>query len=50
MLFAEVEMSGRTIVMVLVLATAFLAGIVVLHGRGHESLRRWLPAIHGGHR
>jgi len=43
-------MSGRTMVVVVVLATAFLAGIVALHGKGHEALRKWLPAIHGGHR
>lgn len=43
-------MSGKTAVMVVVLAAAFLAGIVAMHGRGHEALRTWLPAIHGGHR
>jgi hypothetical protein len=43
-------MSGKTAVMVVVLAAVFLAGIVAMHGRGHEALRKWLPAIHGGHR
>jgi hypothetical protein len=43
-------MSGKTAVVVLVLAAAFLAGIVAMHGKGHETLRKWLPAIHGGHR
>jgi hypothetical protein len=43
-------MSGKTMVVVLVLAAAFLAGVVVMHGKGHEALRRWMPAIHGGHR
>ncbi len=42
-------MSGRTMVIVLALAAALLAGIVVMHGKGHAALRKWLPAIHGGH-
>jgi hypothetical protein len=42
-------MSGRMVVAVLVLAAAFLAGIVAMHGHGHAALRKWLPAIHGGH-
>lgn len=41
-------MSARTVVIVLVLSAAFLGGIVAMHGKGHEALRRWLPAIHGG--
>jgi hypothetical protein len=43
-------MRGKTAVVVLILATAFLAGIIAMHGKGHETLRKWLPAIHGGHR
>ena len=43
-------MSGKTAVVVLAIAAAFLAGIVAMHGKGHQTLRKWLPAIHGGHR
>ena len=43
-------MSGKTIVVVLVLAAAFLAAVAAMHGKGHEALRKWMPAIHGGHR
>jgi len=42
-------MSGRTVVVALALAAMVLAGIVAMHGKGHAALRRWLPAIHGGH-
>lgn len=41
-------MSSRTMVVIVVLSAAFLAGIVAMHGKGHEALRRWLPALHGG--
>jgi hypothetical protein len=47
---AEGEMSGKTAMVVFVIAAAVLAGIVAMHGKGHEALRKWLPAIHGGHR
>jgi hypothetical protein len=43
-------MSGKTAVVVLVIAATLLAGIVAMHGKGHRALRRWLPAIHGGHK
>jgi hypothetical protein len=36
-------------VLVLVLSAVFLAGIVAMHGKGHKALRRWVPALHGGH-
>jgi hypothetical protein len=42
-------MSGKTAVVVLVIAAALLAGIVAMHGNGHAALRKWLPTIHGGH-
>jgi len=42
-------MSVKAVIVVLALAAMVLAGIVAMHGKGHEALRRWLPAIHGGH-
>jgi hypothetical protein len=42
-------MSGRTIVIVLVIAAALFGGMLAMHGHGHRALARWLPAIHGGH-
>ena len=42
-------MSVKAVIVVLALAAMVLAGIVAMHGKGHAALRRWLPAIHGGH-
>jgi len=41
-------MSGRTILIVLVIAAVVFGGMLAMHGKGHRAIARWLPAIHGG--
>ncbi|HEY2433240.1 MAG TPA: hypothetical protein VGI12_11255 [Vicinamibacterales bacterium] len=41
-------MTGKTFVVVVLLAALVAAGVVAMHGKGHAALARWLPAIHGG--
>ena len=42
-------MRTQTLVVVLIVVTALFAGAIAFHGQGHRLIRRWLPAIHGGH-
>jgi hypothetical protein len=42
-------MGTRTVVVVLAAAILIVVTIHALHGRAHGFMRRWMPAIHGGH-
>jgi hypothetical protein len=42
-------MGTKTLVVVLIVVTALFAGAIAFHGHGHQLIKRWLPAIHGGH-
>jgi len=41
-------MRSRTLVIVLVCAALFVAGTLAMRGGGHQMLRKWMPALHGG--
>jgi len=38
----------KTLVVVVMVTAAFMAGIVAMHGKGHHMLAKWMPALHGG--
>jgi hypothetical protein len=40
-------MRTQTLVIVLVVAVAVVAGTLAMHGKGHKMLAKWMPAIHG---
>ena len=40
-------MSGKTLMVVLVVAALCVAGTFAMHGKGHKMLAKWMPAIHG---
>lgn len=40
-------MRTQTLVIVLVVAVAVVAGTLVMHGKGHKMLAKWMPALHG---
>ena len=40
-------MRSRTLMMVLVAAALFVAGTLAMHGKGHKTLAKWMPALHG---
>jgi hypothetical protein len=41
-------MSGRTVVVVLIVAAVLFSGVLAMHGKGHRAIMRWFPSIHGG--
>jgi hypothetical protein len=41
-------MSLKVIAIVAILAALVVGGAVAMHGRGHELLMKWMPALHGG--
>ncbi len=41
-------MSMETLAIVLILSALFVSGILVMHGKGHAALAKWMPSIHGG--
>jgi preprotein translocase subunit SecG len=40
-------MRTSTLVIVLVCAALVVTGTLVMHGRGHQMLAKWMPALHG---
>jgi hypothetical protein len=43
-------MTTKTLVIILIAAALFVSGVVVMHGKGHAALAKWMPALHGGGR
>ena len=41
-------MTMKTLALVLILTAVFLAGVFAMHGKGHATLAKWMPSIHGG--
>ena len=41
-------MTTKTLALVLIVAALLVSGIVMMHGKGHAALARWMPALHGG--
>jgi hypothetical protein len=41
-------MTMKTLAIVLIAAALFVAGVLAMHGKGHEFLAKWMPSIHGG--
>jgi preprotein translocase subunit SecG len=43
-------MTTKTLAIVVIVAALFIAGVLVMHGKGHAVLARWMPSLHGsGH-
>jgi hypothetical protein len=40
-------MRSKTLIVAVVLAAVFVAGVMAMHGKGHRMLAKWMPAIHG---
>jgi len=40
-------MGLKTLAIVVVAAALVLGGTFALHGKGHEMLAKWMPALHG---
>jgi len=43
-------MTLKTFAIVLVAAAVFVGGVLLMHGKGHAALAKWMPSIHGGGR
>ena len=41
-------MTGKTVLVVIVIAAALFTGVMAMHGKGHRAIARWFPALHGG--
>lgn len=41
-------MTMKAFVIVLVAAALIVGGVLVMHGKGHATLARWMPSLHGG--
>jgi hypothetical protein len=41
-------MTTKTLAIVLVVAALFVAGVFLMHGKGHAALAKWMPSLHGG--
>jgi len=41
-------MTTKALVIVLIVAALFGAGVLAMHGKGHKALAKWLPSLHGG--
>jgi hypothetical protein len=41
-------MSLKVFAIVVIVASLCIGGALAMHGRGHELLMKWMPAIHGG--
>lgn len=41
-------MTTKTLAIVLVVAALVLSGVLVMHGKGHAVLAKWMPSLHGG--
>ena len=40
-------MSLKVFAAIAILTAAFIGGVLAMHGRGHELLMKWMPALHG---
>ena len=40
-------MGSKTLIAIVVVTALFIGGALAMHGRGHEFLAKWMPAIHG---
>lgn len=40
-------MGSKTLIAIVVVTALFVGGVLAMHGRGHELLSKWMPAIHG---
>jgi hypothetical protein len=40
-------MGAKTLIAIAVVTALVIGGVLALHGRGHELLMKWMPAIHG---
>jgi preprotein translocase subunit SecG len=41
-------MTTKTLAIVVIVAALVIAGVLVMHGKGHAALARWMPSLHGG--
>ena len=40
-------MGAKTLIAIVVVTALFIGGVLAMHGRGHQFLMKWMPAIHG---
>ena len=41
-------MTMKTLAIVIVAAALLVAGVLLMHGKGHATLAKWMPSLHGG--